>query len=296
MFRIDYKRVILLIFIFLFIVSTPALLLYSAGYSFSLKYFRFIKTGNFLISSEPGGAKLLIDDKSPLRRHKLLFYKNVLGLTKQKSLTPTLVDRLLPGFYTFSLEKEGYQIWQKRLEIKEGETTFAKNIQLFLKKPEVKLASQKDNILLKSSKITTWENNLLSIKGDRLLILDSSGKLLSQINALGYDILKNKLLYFNDFELGYLEIEEGGRIKDETLTRISQKISSAIWHHSLQWVIYSIDKEIWVLELDNRDKRNIFKLISLDQVKKISRADHPKYIYLLGEIEEEGGSFKIKIQ
>lgn len=63
---------------------------------------------------------------------RLLFYKKALGLTKIESSTPTLISHLIPNIYNVSVNKSGYQNWQKKLEVKAGQTTFSKKINLFL--------------------------------------------------------------------------------------------------------------------------------------------------------------------
>ena len=117
-----------------FLILTPLIILYSYGYRYSPISRRFTQTGNLHLNSAPPGADVIINGRT-INDHwyqRLLFYKKALGLTKIESSTPTLISHLIPNIYNVSVNKSGYQNWQKKLEVKAGQTTFSKKINLFL--------------------------------------------------------------------------------------------------------------------------------------------------------------------
>lgn len=113
------RRILSIIFIILFLVMTPAIMLYAAGYRLGNNGLSIQKTGMFIIDSRPKGAKIYIDGE--------------LQKTWPNSIitTPAKIKNLLPKEYELKLELDGYWSWQKKLAVKPGASTFAENIYLF---------------------------------------------------------------------------------------------------------------------------------------------------------------------
>jgi len=108
------SRKLLIVLLFaIFVVSAPAVILFTMGYRYNWKKHKPEKTGILSVSSRPSGALVAIEGK-------------VTGRT-----TPSSFSRLLPEDYALQLAKDGYLPWKKTLSIRSGETTFAKNITLF---------------------------------------------------------------------------------------------------------------------------------------------------------------------
>ncbi len=133
------RKLIIGLGVLAFIILAPLIILYSYGYRYSPISRKFTQTGNLYLDSAPPGAKVIINGRTINDRwyQRLLFYKELLGLTKIESSTPTLISHLLPNIYNVSISKNGYQNWQKKLEIVAGQTTFSKKINLFLAQPVV---------------------------------------------------------------------------------------------------------------------------------------------------------------
>jgi len=115
------KKTRVLIFLFLltvFLIGSPLLILYTAGYKLNLKKGRLDKTGSIIIETKPDNAEIYLN-----------------GI-KQNEKTDSRINRLLPNNYTIKLKKPGYFTWEKTLPVKSQKTTFAQNIHLF-KKPEL---------------------------------------------------------------------------------------------------------------------------------------------------------------
>lgn len=128
-----------LVFLLIFLILTPSLLLYSQGYRFDWKSRSFLKTGNLYLVSLPPGASVFLNNE-PYKIsaiEQLLFYKKLFGLTKLRGLTPTLVNYLYPEEYIVTLKKDGYFPWQKKIKIISEKTMIFRDILLFRDSPEI---------------------------------------------------------------------------------------------------------------------------------------------------------------
>ena len=102
-----------------------------------------------------------------------------------------------------------------------------------------------------------------------------------------------RLLYANDFEIW---LYNGNNHKKTLLTRISQPINKIIWHPSNNYVIYSTSKSINIIELDEREKRNITKIISLDKISSLFLNNKGDILYFTARIGNQAGLYKLAIQ
>lgn len=125
------RKILFYIFILAFIVITPNVVLYSAGYKIDLRHpftpLMVQKTGMTIIQSEPAGAKIFLNDRAQ-KKSSLLFLKEE-NLVK----TPAKIKDLLPGSYDLRVEADGYWPWNRRIKIYPGEITHVLDIKLFKK-------------------------------------------------------------------------------------------------------------------------------------------------------------------
>lgn len=119
------RRMLSLIFIILFLIISPAVILYAAGYKLKTNGFLIQKTGMLTVESKPRGAKILLNGQVQRTLIGSLFNKN--GFIA----TPAKIKNLLPGDYEIALWLDGYLGWRKQLVVRAGATTFAKEIYLF---------------------------------------------------------------------------------------------------------------------------------------------------------------------
>jgi hypothetical protein len=131
-----------------FIICTPIAVMYALGYKFDLSTRQVTKTGSLVIRSEPTRSLVYIDDKL------------------QKSRTGSTIRFLLPGDYNFKIDRDGYQSWTKRLNIRSGLVTWANHerefVALFYDEPKAK-----DSIEGSQISVSTKENSAV--------LADSSG-------------------------------------------------------------------------------------------------------------------------
>lgn len=176
------RRILSLIFIIFFLIITPAIVLYAAGYRLGRNGFSVQRTGMFIIESKPKGAKILLNGKTQKTLINSLFNKNSFVAT------PAKIKNLLPGEYDLSLELNGYFSWQKKLTINPGASTFAKDIYLFKNSPPVQIAPAK----IEAISFSPDKNRALIISTDRLTFLNLSSETeesASQNNLKGKNIV-----------------------------------------------------------------------------------------------------------
>jgi len=143
---------------------------------------------------------------------------------------------------------------------------------------------------------------------DLLNLYDAKHKILYLINPLSVinpvkEIINNvkyiswvdnkTLLYANDSEIWLYDLETSAKT---ILTRISQPISNILWHPSDNYIIYSTDKAINIIELDEREKRNMTELIKLDGVYSLHLNNKGDVLYFGAKIGNQEGIYKLEIQ
>lgn len=93
--------------IVIFLIITPALILYARGFQIDWQNRTFVKTGALVVKTQPTKAEIFLNDE------------------KHDSTTPANLRFLIPGDYNIRLEKENYQSWTKRLSVKSQLVTWA---------------------------------------------------------------------------------------------------------------------------------------------------------------------------
>jgi hypothetical protein len=119
----------------LIIGGTIGLVAYGEGYEFSFKLHHFILKGLVLINSSPGSAAIA---------------RNGTDLKKHTNYRATYS----PGSYTFTVSKDGFRSWSKRLTVEAGQVTDARYIVLL------------PNTLVKATVATTSSFGLMTTSAD----------------------------------------------------------------------------------------------------------------------------------
>jgi len=172
-----HKRFILfLILVFLFLLITPLVILYSQGYRFNLRDRKITQTGGLYLNVRPKGVSVYLDDKL-LKKTDFLFGK-------------IFVDNLVPRKYKIEIKKDGYYSWQKNLEIVESLTTEAKNIFLVPKDPEITSLGDKidafffspdnEKVILEKGGEEGFTLDLLDLRNDTQSILINEKDLITK--------------------------------------------------------------------------------------------------------------------
>ncbi len=104
---------ILIGFIALFLITTPLVIIYTAGYRWNEKKFRLEKVGIIYLRSKPSGADIFLN-----------------GELRDEN-TPARLRNLLPDTYEVKVAKLGYAPWFKRLPVESAKATFAEGVILW---------------------------------------------------------------------------------------------------------------------------------------------------------------------
>ena len=252
------RRTLFIIFIIAFLVITPLVSLYAAGYKIKLSWpFRFSellqKTGMLVLDTEPNNAKIYINDK-PRR----LFFKRYYNKEEAFIKTPAKIKNLLPGEYTVKLELDGYWSWEKKLVIKPGQSTYAEDIYLFKKNLPAQIISlvaeeEFSQIPIKIINQSPNKNSFFVANEEKMMILDPNGDIGNEIPS----------------------VSKGIRLTSN---------SSAIWSPNNQKVL--VDKNI--INSNNNEIINLDKLIgaNTNNIKWHKDDDNKLYYQLPYSINE----------
>ncbi len=122
------RTILFSFFVFLFAVVAPLIIFYSQGYRLDFATKKIVQTGGFYFKIWPSSTDIHIDGKA-MKKTDFFFGS-------------TFWQDLIPKKYTVRIEKEGYQPWQKTLEVKEKLVTEIKDVILFPQKVDFQSVSQ----------------------------------------------------------------------------------------------------------------------------------------------------------
>ncbi len=108
------KRVIFATATLIFLIVSPLVALYTAGYRFNFQSLTLTKIGVLSIDIQPKDALVYLDN------------------TQIAQNAPLWISNLIPGTYNLRIEKAGYLPWVKDIVIEKSKTTYIKDIHLFL--------------------------------------------------------------------------------------------------------------------------------------------------------------------
>lgn len=116
------RTILFLAFVLIFLLATPAVVLYTRGYRVNLAEKTIVQTGGISLTPRPIGVTVFLDGK---KRDETSFL-----------FRDSVFRNILPRTYNIRVEKEGYQSWEKFLVVEEGKVTQVKNLRLFPQKPQ----------------------------------------------------------------------------------------------------------------------------------------------------------------
>jgi hypothetical protein len=127
---------------------------------------------------------------------------------------------------------------------------------------------------------------------DPLLSINPIRQIINNIK-ISYWIDSKKFIYANDFEIWHLDLSSNQKT---LITRISQPITGLIWHPSNNYIIYSTQKNINIIELDDREKRSSTQIVTLDEINNLGINSNGGIIFFNAKIGNQTGLFKMHIQ
>ncbi len=139
-----------------FLIASPAVIIYSQGYALDGKTLSLVKTGGVFVATTPKGVVVRINDR-------LAVTTSALPLTQGK-----LVSRLIPADYAVTIEKSGYRVWDKKLKVEPQLVTEARNIFLIPEGSRVQTIETEVNDMIMSDSNAA----IAYIKENGIAILD----------------------------------------------------------------------------------------------------------------------------
>jgi hypothetical protein len=222
------RQIVLLIFITLFLITTPVILLYTAGFRYNFKKNKIQKIGTFVISTEPKEVNISINNKN---------------FKKDKK---TIIKNFLPDDYNIKINKDGYHDWKNTLTIKPQKSTFITNLILFKK-------STPNSIF--DPKSSSWwfppkQDFIIFAKNNAIFIYDIKQKKQREIFNLPQKAIINDIKFSPDASKLILNLKKLDKnnndyyyinitYKDNRLLKSpSNRIDNVKWHNINSQIVY----------------------------------------------------------
>ncbi len=307
------RKIILLITILFFVLATPAILLYAWGYSFDWQNKKPVLTGGFYFKSVPKNVDIYINnqlqkEKTPILIKRLLPKEYQIRISEQgyhswqktlkvesKIVTEAKNILLIPLNPKIETVNENLTTDFSLKGFIEKEPNYI----FYIKTPSYILyKTDKENSFNKQISLTPLPSNheykIFASTNEQVAALDENNQLyllnpqtknfelISQdVQNVQFSIDNKKLLYFTPYEIWVYHLKESNKINDnkELVTRISQRIKQAIWYNTNEHIVFYVEENIKIVELDNRSNRNIVNLIKL-KIEEMAYSEKNKKIYL----------------
>ncbi len=278
------------IFILLFCLITPPILIYANGYRINWHSWKLERTGLLEIKSEPTNALVNIDE-----------LKAWWGKPK-KIVTPVKLKNLRPGNYNVTLSLPGYYDWHKTLTVWPVQTTIVKDIRLF-KKSEPQLLAALPATTTLSGITLPLDNRQFNLATKNLTtttiyaFIDEQKLTTTWLDttsiSLACPLPNDKIAFSNQFELWLADPDTA---TTELLGRFSQPLVQLIClPNSDNYLIFGQDNGWQVIELDNQQSHLIWQLATTDQLGAGAIDKKANTLYFYARIGSTTGLFSLEL-
>jgi hypothetical protein len=104
-----------------------------------------------------------------------------------------------------------------------------------------------------------------------------------------FDNENGRVLLWNDYELFLIDFVQPRPV---LLTRLGTPIRDVAWHPSGNYALFSTDTGITAIELDGRDRRNIYRLVEFSKVNSMTVDREGERLLFSGSIGQQRGLFE----
>jgi len=278
------------IFILLFCLITPPILIYANGYRINWHSWKLDRTGLLEIKSEPTNALVNIDE-----------LKAWWGKPK-KIVTPVKLKNLRPGNYNVTLSLPGYYDWHKTLTVWPAQTTIVKDIRLF-KKSEPQLLAALPATTTLSGITLPLDNRQFNLATKNLTtttiyaFIDDQKLATNWLDttsiSLACPLPNDKIAFSNQYELWLADPDTA---TTELLGRFSQPLVQLIClPNSDNYLIFGQDNGWQVIELDNQQSHLIWQLATTDQLGTSAIDKKANTLYFYARIGSTTGLFSLEL-
>ena len=264
-----------IVFSIIAVLTTAFVIITYSGYKIDFKYMRLIKTGSIYINTNPTKADIYIDNKKIDQR------------------TPAIINHVIPGRHTITLEKKGYKTWETNIDVPPEITTFL-NYELIYEDIELSKTSELSNqpLILSNNKryilYIKHENNL-----NNIYVYDIASqeqfKIYSAISNIGRiewapDNKRVLLLVNGKFLVINLNIIElpviNNAIQSHKLINLNTlipDIADIIWNQSADNIlVITNDKQLYKVDINSEE----ITKININDFGRIGLFINDKIIYI----------------
>lgn len=303
--KFKYRAAILIILIIIFFTVSPILILWTLGYRYNPKKITIEKTGLLFVKTEPKGADIYLNGK------------------KRKQRTPAKIKYLLPDIYNLRIEKKGFIPYKKKITIKSGFTTFVDNILLFKQNLPILMtseemdekalyAAQHKEPMSSISDIDTtflpqnYKHYILDTinshfifknpSNTKLLIFDANKQII--FDDYGKEVVFNEnnndeFIVYGEFEINLYNIAEK---KKDFISRSSKEIKNVFFLED-NYILYALENGVYVTEKQAKNsERATMHLAAFSKIQSVILDDKQENLYILGEINDKSGIYKLNFR
>lgn len=143
-------------------------------------------------------------------------------------------------------------------------------------------------------------------RNDRLSLYDSKNQSLYLLNdSLKIPIIKkinkvnewqwignNHIVWYNDFEIYSMDINNG---RPNLIIRISEKITGLAWNKAKYYLLYSSEKNLWIVNL-NLERINPINILQADAINNLNLDEKNQIVYFYASIDNKLGIYKLQLK
>jgi|GEM_PF-2222732 len=218
-----------------FILLAFLLIVEASGYIINPKAKTLQPTGIIIVSSQPKGASLYLDDQ----------------LYDQ---TPAQIKDLRPGIYHLRIQLDQYQDWEKTIQLKAGQLIKEQAV-LFLKEPKIEIVAspERDKVIpLFAREETSVEE---SIKAN----------LPKGATDFAWNERGDTLLYRCGSEIR-LYSQKASQTDDRVIARFVHEVQKVMWYPDFRHILFVVNHELRVIEIEGTNNTKLLPLPSANFV------------------------------
>lgn len=239
--HISLRWLIFLVFVTIFVITAPLIVLYTAGYRLNISNRRLQQTGVLAITTFPRGSSILFNGQNLAQK------------------TPYVIQRIMPNMHEVRLQKKGYHEWSQRVRVDEGKTSyitarlFADSQPELLNAPSATLALRSHEraalVTVDESRITFFDNGLnVEVRTDNL----DDAQLIGLLPRGTYTLLEEDNDYIvitDEANTGFIVARQGGKVVE-----LPTKITLFDWLVGENLLLWSDGGEVNIYEAETGER------------------------------------------
>jgi hypothetical protein len=164
-----HRRIAPWIFATIFLISAPVLIFYTSGYRFNPNKITIERNGTLIVDSVPRGATVFLNDQDI------------------RDATAATLQNLAPGPYKIRVTRNAYLPWEKTLDVRAEQVTFANSIHLWFSAPATLVRQGLYSRITASTDGDTIA--ALDASSTEMLFLTTDNRLISRVRAPESDLI-----------------------------------------------------------------------------------------------------------